>query len=69
MNYQVTFEWPNGDWTWIDIEAKDFHQAILMALLQCPRECSIKSVVYMTPAQAKANKEYMSRALRGEAVK
>jgi hypothetical protein len=38
-NYEITFERPNGDWTWIYAEARDFHHAIIVALEQCPRGC------------------------------
>src|SRR5580698_3560746 len=31
-NYEITFEWPNGAWTWIDVEANDYHQAMLIGL-------------------------------------
>jgi hypothetical protein len=42
-NYEITFVWPNDDWTWIYVEAVDFHQALLLALQRCPRECRRKN--------------------------
>ena len=55
-NFEVTFEWPNGDWTWIYVEAKDFHEAICRALCECPRECRIHHLQFMTAEQVAANK-------------
>jgi hypothetical protein len=43
--YEITFVWPNDDWTWIYREAKDFHTAMLIALMELPVECRVKSIV------------------------
>ena len=43
--YEVTFVWPNDDWTWVYTEAKDFHAAMLQAMLACPDMCRVKSVL------------------------
>jgi hypothetical protein len=43
--FELTFEWPNGDWTWIYYQARDFHDAMLEALKQCDVGCRVKSVV------------------------
>ena len=40
--YQITFVWPNGDWTWTDKEANDWHQVMLIALENCLRECRVQ---------------------------
>ena len=45
--YQLTFEWQNGDWTWIDVEADDFHQAMLIALDKCPLGGRIHNITYI----------------------
>jgi len=45
--YEVTFEWPNGDWTWVFILVKDFHEAMLQALILCPATCRVHRVVWM----------------------
>lgn len=42
--FQITFVWPNDDWTWADVEANDFHQAMLFALDKCPAGCRVKSI-------------------------
>jgi hypothetical protein len=42
--YQITFEWPNGDWTWIDRDLFDYHEAMLVALRACPRECRVHNI-------------------------
>jgi hypothetical protein len=55
-NFEVTFEWPNGDWTWIYVEAVDFHQVMLLALANCPRECRVHYLQFMTAEQVAANK-------------
>jgi hypothetical protein len=34
--YQITFVHPNEDWTWINRQAADFHQAMLMAFDELP---------------------------------
>jgi hypothetical protein len=57
-NYEITFVWPNEDWTWIYVEARDFHQAMLLALNACPRECSVHSIQFMTAEQVAANKAH-----------
>ena len=57
-NFEVTFEWPNGDWTWIYVEAVDFHQALLLALQRCPRECRVHHLQFMTAEQVAANKAH-----------
>jgi hypothetical protein len=43
--YELTFEWPNESWTWTYYMARDFHEAVLEALKQCPRGCRVRSVV------------------------
>ena len=45
--YEITFEWPNGDWTWAVVEANDFHQAMLIALDKCPLTCRVHRVVVL----------------------
>jgi hypothetical protein len=55
-NYEITFEWPNGDWTWIYAEANDFHQALLVALDKCPLTCRVHNVHFVTADQLAANK-------------
>jgi hypothetical protein len=42
--FQITFAWPNDDWTWIDVEANDFHQAMLIALDKCPLTCRVQRI-------------------------
>lgn len=42
--FQITFVWPNDDWTWIDVEAVSFHQAMLIALDKCPATCRVKGI-------------------------
>jgi hypothetical protein len=44
MRYQITFAWPNGDWTWINRQASDFHQAIFIALEECPTGCRVRNI-------------------------
>jgi len=39
--FEITFLWPNGNWTWIQETASDFHDVMLVALLQCPREARV----------------------------
>ena len=39
--YQITFAWPNEDWTWIDVKEASFHAAICTALSRCPASCRI----------------------------
>jgi hypothetical protein len=51
-DYQITFEWPNGDWTWLNTRARDYHQIILMALDACPTTCRVRRIEFLTPAQA-----------------
>jgi hypothetical protein len=53
-NYEVTFEWPNGDWTWIYVETEDFHKAMLLALASCPRDCRVHHLQFMTADQVGA---------------
>src|SRR5580693_7801925 len=60
-NYEITFEWPNGDWTWIYLEAKDFHEAICRALCECPRECRVHNVHFVTVDQLTANRAAAAR--------
>lgn len=55
-NYEITFVWPNEDWTWIYVEAIDFHDAMAMAIQKCPRDCRVHSIQFMTPEQTAANK-------------
>lgn len=43
--FQITFIWPNDDWTWIDIEASDFHQAMLVALDKLPFSCRVHNIM------------------------
>jgi hypothetical protein len=57
-NYEVTFVWPNQDWSWIYVEAPDFHDAMLSALKACPRECRVHGVLFLTPEQVAANKAH-----------
>jgi hypothetical protein len=39
-NYEVTFEWPNDDWTWIYVEARDFHHQTAPRLaVPCSSPC------------------------------
>jgi hypothetical protein len=57
-NYEVTFEWPNGDWTWIYVETEDFHKAMLLALASCPRDCRVHHLQFMTADQVAANKAH-----------
>jgi hypothetical protein len=56
-NYEITFEWPNGDWTWIDVEANDFHQAMFIALDRCPLTCRVHSIVFFTREQVEASRK------------
>lgn len=56
-NYEITFEWPNGDWTWIYAQANDFHQAMLIALDKCPLTCRVHGILFMTSEQVKANED------------
>jgi hypothetical protein len=44
MTFQITFAWPNDDWTWINVEANDFHQAMLVALDKCPLNCRVQKI-------------------------
>ena len=55
-NYEITFVWPNDDWTWIYMEVRDFHSAMLRALDACPRGCRVHSIVFMTAEQVTANR-------------
>ena len=57
-NFEVTFVWPNDDWSWIYVEAVDFHQALLLALQLCPRECRVHHLQFMTAEQVAANKAH-----------
>jgi hypothetical protein len=57
-NYEITFVWPNDDWTWIYVEVRDFHSAMLRALDACPRGCRVHSILFMTTEQAAANKAH-----------
>lgn len=43
--FEITFVWPNNDWTWIYREAKDFHAAMLIALIELPDGCRVKSII------------------------
>ena len=54
-NYEITFEWPNGDWTWIYESAPDFHDALALALDKCPATARVHSIVHMTAKQVAAN--------------
>jgi hypothetical protein len=42
--FQITFVWPDDDWTWINVEANDFHQAMLIALDKCPTLARVKNI-------------------------
>jgi hypothetical protein len=46
--FEITFKWPDDSWTWIEVEALDFHEAILEALKQCPPECRVQSLINLT---------------------
>lgn len=59
-NYEITFEWPNGDWTWVYETAPDYHDAMALALDKCPLGCRVRSIVLMTPEQIAANKSYLA---------
>ena len=52
--YEITFVWPNEDWTWIYVEVNDFHQAMFVALDKCPATCRIHHMLLMTPEQLTA---------------
>jgi hypothetical protein len=56
-HYEITFEWPNGDWTWIDVEANDFHQSMLIALDRCPLTCRVHSIQFFTREQVEASRK------------
>jgi hypothetical protein len=56
-NYEITFEWPNGDWTWIDVEANDYHQAMLIGLDRCPLTCRVHSIQFFTREQVEASRK------------
>ena len=43
--YEVTFVWPNDDWTWVYVEAVDFQDAMLKSMLACPNACRVKSLL------------------------
>lgn len=45
--YEITFLWPNGDWTWIKKDARDFHEALLLGLLACPDGCRVLRIERM----------------------
>jgi hypothetical protein len=45
QSYEITFEWPNGDWTWTFSDEEDFHGAMLQALKLCPPSCRVAKVV------------------------
>lgn len=67
-NYELTFVWPNDDWTWTYVEASDFHQAMLMALDKCPLTCRVYGVHFVTVDQLKANQESARRRAGGRNV-
>jgi hypothetical protein len=56
-NYEITFEWQNGDWTWIDVEANDYHQAMLIGLDRCPLTCRVHSIQFFTREQVEASRK------------
>ena len=56
-NYEITFEWPNGDWTWIDVEANDYHQAMLIGLDRCPLSCRVHNIQFFTREQVEASSQ------------
>jgi hypothetical protein len=45
--YELTFEKSHGDWTWIIVEAKDFHDAMLLALFHCPKGERVHKVMHV----------------------
>lgn len=54
-NYELTFERvSNGDWIWRREFCRDYHEAILRALLLCPDDCRVLRIEYIpaknTPA-------------------
>lgn len=54
-NYEITFVWPNGDWTWIYASAPDFHDVLAIAVDKCPDGARVHGVQFMTPKQVDAN--------------
>jgi hypothetical protein len=45
IKFEITFVWPNGEWTWINVEALDFQDAMGIAISRLPISCRIKSIV------------------------
>jgi hypothetical protein len=45
--YELTYQAPNGDWTWDYYEARDFHAALLEALKRCPDGSRVHGVAVM----------------------
>lgn len=43
--YELTFLWPNGNSTWREQRARDWHEAMLLALLACPATCRVQSIL------------------------
>jgi hypothetical protein len=67
-NYEITFEWKNGDWTWTYVEARDFHEAIARALIECPRDCRIHNIRFLTREQLAANQVSAAKRTGGSNV-
>jgi hypothetical protein len=59
--FEVTFRWPNDDWTWIYVEAKDFQSAMFKAMEKCPDGCRVKSILPIPSDQRKANEANAAR--------
>lgn len=53
--FQITFVWPDDDWTWIDVEANDFHQAMLIALDKLPSSCRVHRIEKLTYPSRRIN--------------
>lgn len=48
--YELTVEYPNGDWTWERQEHADFHSACIAGLaLAHTKRCKLVSVLYIEP--------------------
>lgn len=47
-NYELTFERKsNGDWIWRREFCRDFQEAILKALLNCPDDCRVQNIQFI----------------------
>jgi hypothetical protein len=53
--FELTFVYPNGDWTWEYHSADDYHHAITIALMVCPREARIKGIELVPEYKVAAN--------------